>query len=173
MAVRADNIALGCLSQHSIRAAIDHPRHRTELGRWIAVIEVHCALGKPDAAVSTWDRTQLIQEIRVIAPMRAPICEPRRRRRRTRGEPLTVARASPQPMTICADDIALCRLDQELLAILQRRSARAQPELLGRGIAMIEVHLMAGEAAATVGTRNVPKLPQELGRRGLAALDSR
>ena len=38
---------------------------------------------------------------------------------------------------------------------------------------MVEVHLMAGEATAAVGTRNVAKLPQELGGGGLAALDSR
>jgi hypothetical protein len=39
MAVRADDIALPRLDQHPIGVAMDHAGHRSDLGRWITVIE--------------------------------------------------------------------------------------------------------------------------------------
>jgi hypothetical protein len=77
--------------------------------------------------------------------------------------------AASQTVAVRANNIAFFCFGEDLLAALQGRSPRAEPELLGRGITMVEVHLMSGEATAAIGTGDFPKLAQEVSCRGLAA----
>ena len=81
--------------------------------------------------------------------------------------------ASPgaEAVTVRADDIAFGRLGQELCTALQGSAPSAQAELLGGWVAMVEVHLMAGEAAATVEAGNLSKLAEECRRGCLPTCD--
>ncbi|HUG30713.1 MAG TPA: hypothetical protein VMQ65_09420 [Candidatus Limnocylindria bacterium] len=70
-----------------------------------------------------------------------------------------------EAVAVRAHDVALGYFGQELRSALQGSSARAQRELFSARVAMVEVHLMAGEAAATVEARDLSELAEE-GRRG-------
>lgn len=97
---------------------------------------------------------------------------PFRRRRRPTSQPSAMLPPGTQAMTVRTDDIALCRLGKDLLSILERGSAGAEGERLRRLVAMVEVHLVRGEAPAAVMAWDVSELPQECGRRILAAPDA-
>lgn len=62
-------------------------------------------------------------------------------------------------MAVRADHVALGCLSEDLLPALESGSAGAQIERLRPRVAMIEVHLVALETAATIGAGHTPKLP--------------
>lgn len=69
--------------------------------------------------------------------------------------------STAKPVAVCADDIALCCFRKDLLAALQGCSARAEVEPLLSRIPVIEVHLVASEAATTIGAGDLTKLSEE------------
>src|SRR6476661_3498493 len=77
----------------------------------------------------------------------------------------------PDAMAVCAHDVAFRELGEQLCSILQPSAGGAQVEALLARVAVVEVHLMPGETAGTVGAGHVPKLPEELDRRELSSAD--
>jgi len=69
VAVRADDIALGCLGQHAVDAADDHPCDVADLRRRIAMVEIHRTLREAPTAIGARHRTQLIEEVGAMSPM--------------------------------------------------------------------------------------------------------
>lgn len=72
-------------------------------------------------------------------------------------------------MAVRANDVALRDFFEQLRSILEPSASGTQIEALLAGVAVIEVHLMPGGPAATVGAGHFPKLPEELDRRELSA----
>ena len=79
---------------------------------------------------------------------------------------------SPEPMAICADNVALGRLRADLRAALQGGPAGAQIEALRGRVAVVEVHLMTGETTSAIGTWDLAERPQERGGGRLAMRDA-
>lgn len=118
------------------------------------MVEIHCALGKPAAAVGTWDRTQSVEEIGVVPPPITTRGGDLQRRFHPSPEPDAVPRARAQPMAIRADHVAFDRFLEELGSTLERGAAGTQGELLLTRVTMVEIHLMSGEKPAAVGARD-------------------
>jgi hypothetical protein len=135
------------------------------------MVKVHRALGETTSAVGAWDRSQLIEQISPMTPSNALVVDPRRDGRCSASEPFPVASACPETVTVRADDIALRGFGQDLLAVLERRAARAEGEGLFAGIAVIKVHLVRRKPPGTVVAWNVTELAQERGRRVLSTPD--
>ena len=172
VAVRADDIALAGLNQHPIRAPADHPGDTADLGRRIPMVEVHGALRDSATAIETRHGSELIQQVCVVARMRAPLLHPARRVGSARRKPLTVKLPRSEPVAICTDDIALRRFGEQLRTTLQSGSSRQKVERLFPRNAMVEVHLMSGELTPAIGAGNLAKLPQECRGRGLSTPDA-
>jgi hypothetical protein len=175
VAVRADDIALGRLGQDArLSRAPDQPSHADRLRRRISMVEVHRAGWEASTAIGTGDIPQGVQESRVEAPSRPPAVDVSRSSSggALPSQPLAVPDPGSDPMAVRADHIAFRGLIQEPDARHQHRPALGQPEGLGRGIPMIEIHLMRGESPATVRARDSTKVPQEFERSGLARADT-
>jgi hypothetical protein len=136
------------------------------------VVEIHRALRKHTAAVHARDGSQLIEEIGPVTPPLALVFDPRRNRWCARRQPNAVASPCAKSMAVRTDDVALCRLGEELLAVLQRGSGGAEPELLFARISMVEVHLVRRKSPAAIRAGHLAKLAQERRRGSLASSHS-
>jgi hypothetical protein len=119
MTVRADDIALGDLGKDSVdTCAPNHERDPHHLRRWVAVIEVHRALGEPPTAICTWNRSKLVEDFFVIAPADSTLRSLGRLRWRSQCKPFPMARPASESVAIRADHVALGGLNKKLRAIL-------------------------------------------------------
>jgi len=80
-------------------------------------------LGKSAAAIGAWHRPELIEHLSLIAPSRSLTLNPRRCGLDPRRKPLSMSIAAPEAMAIHANDVALSRLREDLLAALERGAA--------------------------------------------------
>jgi hypothetical protein len=168
VAVRTDDIALGCLGQDPIEAEVaDHRHHGLDLRRRVAMVELHHAGSKTPAAVGARHRSNLIQDISVVPPPRAVIRSPRSRRPHPIRFPRSMLCVRSAVMAVRADDIAFRDFGEEHAAILERSVAGIDGECLQTRLTMVEIHLRRMEDAAAVSTWDGLQLPQILGRRAL------
>lgn len=132
MTVRADDIALRGLSQDAFEAGIrDHPRYPVDLLAWVAVVEVHGALGIGSATVGARHRPKLVEDVSVVSPALALLGDARSSGgRRPRGETLPMLAPRTKAMAVGADDVALGDLSQQLRATLEQGPARQEVERL-------------------------------------------
>jgi hypothetical protein len=169
MAVRAHDIALGDLGQDaSVPCPTDQRRNTGKLRLSIAVIEVHRARLKSAAAVEARDVSQTIEHRSLSAPRRPLLLKAFRGPRVTGCDSCSVLLPGTQAMAVRTDDVALGNLGKDLRRRRQRRPAGHHIERLGRGIPMIEVHLVWLEAFSTVGARDSTEVAEQLDHAGLA-----
>ncbi len=74
----------------------------------------------------------------------------------------------PKAVAVHTDHVAFRRLGEEFLPALERSVTLREGERLVSRVAMVEIHLVAFEAPATIRAGYVPKLPQELRRGNLS-----
>ena len=159
--VRADDIALRGLCQHPIDRAHDHSSDARDLGRWVAVVEIHGALRKRAAAIGARHRPQLIKQVRSVSPPLALFRDARRNGGRAAREPGSVLLARSEAVAVRADDVALRRLGEQRLTALEHRPAGRQHKLFFALVAMVEIHLVRLKAPTAIHARNLTKTPEE------------
>lgn len=75
-------------------------------------------------------------------------------------------------MAVGADDIALGDLGEQSRARREQRLRPGDPEKLGIGVAMVEVHLVREERLAAVFAWHATELAEKLERRALSGQDA-
>lgn len=138
------------------------------------MVELHRNRCVAIAAIEAWSVSQPKKEVsyrkRATPPRGTP---PSLRTRRTLSLSALMPKARRSNcVAVGAHDVALSDLRQQPLARHQHGAGTGHLKGLLRGIAMVEVHLVRLEAAATVRARDATQLTQELEGRGLARTDA-
>jgi hypothetical protein len=172
MAVRADDIALGCLLQDSLGAgSTDHSRDGRALCFRVAMVEVHGCRRKATATVGTRPVTEAVQKQCLCSPP-LPFSTQATRRARSRGRSQGVPSLRANSVAVRTDDVALRNLFEDDARWAEHGSTRRQAEALRCAVAVIEIHLVRGKHLAAVATRTVSDFSEELHRPVLATSDS-
>jgi hypothetical protein len=172
--VRADDIALGHLGQDRLDPGPAHELHDVApLRGAFSMVEVHRTWGESTAAVRTGNGLELVQDVGLVPPPSPTFVEAKGGSGgRPRREPQPMLGSRSKPVAIGADDVAFRGLSQQLLEILECSPPRTQDEGLRRGVAMVKVHLVRLESAATISARHVPQRSQERCRGVLPTADA-
>jgi hypothetical protein len=83
-----------------------------------------------------------------------------------------VTPSASEAVAVRTDDVTLRGLCENLRSALEGCLARAKGEALLSGVAVVEVHLVAGEPAAPISAGDLAELPQERRRGGLPLRDA-
>ncbi len=137
------------------------------------MVEFHRIRWELNSAVQARNFSQLIKEPLVAAPVTPlPFYVRSFPGSLLDSEPRIKKPLGANSMAVRAYDVAFRRLHAQFLLRHQRGTTGHQVEQLRRWIAVVEVHLVWLESAATVGARNVPPFAEHLHSPGLADANS-